>query len=72
MAPSTDAEESTVLTTMEVAKAEYERLLGTRAGGRYIPPARLRALQSQFTDKKSKEYQRMAWDALKKSINGTD
>lgn len=41
-----------------------------RSGGTYIPPARLRALQAQITDKNSKEYQRMAWEALKKSING--
>ncbi|KAL8718647.1 MAG: hypothetical protein Q9225_004244 [Loekoesia sp. 1 TL-2023] len=52
------------------AKAEYEKLLSSRSGGTYIPPARLRALQAQTTDKKSKEYQRMAWEALKKSING--
>lgn len=52
------------------AKAEYEKLLNVRSGGTYIPPARLRALQSQITDKSSKEYQRMAWEALKKSING--
>lgn len=53
-----------------IAKAEYEKLLTMRSGGTYIPPARLRALQSQITDKSSKEYQRMAWEALKKSING--
>lgn len=41
-----------------------------RSGGTYIPPARLRALQAQITDRSSKEYQRMAWEALKKSING--
>ncbi|RPB03150.1 MIF4G-domain-containing protein [Choiromyces venosus 120613-1] len=52
------------------AKAEYEKLLSMRSGGTYIPPARLRALQAQITDKSSKEYQRMAWEALKKSING--
>lgn len=52
------------------AKAEYEKLLNMRSGGTYIPPARLRALQAQITDKQSKEYQRMAWEALKKSING--
>ncbi|KAF8422381.1 hypothetical protein EV426DRAFT_605507 [Tirmania nivea] len=51
-------------------KAEYEKLMAMRSGGTYIPPARLRALQAQITDKKSKEYQRLAWDALKKSING--
>lgn len=53
-----------------MAKAEYEKLLNMRSGGTYIPPARLRALQAQITDKTSKEYQRMAWEALKKSING--
>ncbi|EON97742.1 putative cell cycle control protein [Phaeoacremonium minimum UCRPA7] len=52
------------------AKAEYEKLLNMRSGGTYIPPARLRALQAQITDTSSKEYQRMAWEALKKSING--
>jgi len=51
-------------------KEEYERLLNARSGGVYVPPARLRALQAQFTDKSTKEYQRMAWEALKKSING--
>nr|OQO23716.1 Pre-mRNA-splicing factor cwc22 [Rachicladosporium sp. CCFEE 5018] len=52
------------------AKAEYDRLLTIRSGGTYIPAARLKALQAQITDKSSKEYQRMAWEALKKSING--
>jgi pre-mRNA-splicing factor CWC22 len=52
------------------AKAEYEKLLTMRSGGTYIPPAKLRALQAQITDKTSKEYQRLAWEALKKSING--
>ncbi|OJD12195.1 pre-mRNA-splicing factor cwc22 [Emergomyces pasteurianus Ep9510] len=52
------------------AKVEYEKLLNMRSGGTYIPPAKLRALQAQITDKTSKEYQRMAWEALKKSING--
>lgn len=42
----------------------------TRAGGAYIPPARLRAMQAAITDKTSPEFQRMAWEALKKSIQG--
>jgi pre-mRNA-splicing factor CWC22 len=62
--PATDEEKQAA------AKAEYEKLLTMRSGGTYIPPARLRALQAQITDKTSKEYQRMAWEALKKSING--
>ncbi|KAL3705608.1 pre-mRNA-splicing factor cwc22 [Talaromyces marneffei ATCC 18224] len=62
--PMTDEEKQAA------AKAEYDKLLNMRSGGTYIPPARLRALQAQITDKSSKEYQRMAWEALKKSING--
>lgn len=64
------AKERTEEDKQAAAKAEYEKLLNMRSGGTYIPPARLRALQSQITDKTSKEYQRMAWEALKKSING--
>ena len=41
-----------------------------RAGGVYIPPFKLAQLRKQVTDKTSKEYQRMTWDALRKSING--
>lgn len=53
------------------AKKEYERLLSARSGGTYVPPARLRALQADIGhDPQSKEFQRMAWEALKKSING--
>ncbi|KAG2164007.1 hypothetical protein JADG_003746 [Aureobasidium aubasidani] len=53
------------------AKAEYERLLTMRSGGTYVPPAKLRALQAEIgNDPSSKEFQRMAWEALKKSING--
>jgi len=42
----------------------------TKAGGAYIPPSKLRQLQAGITDKNSVAYQRMAWEALKKSING--
>lgn len=41
-----------------------------RTGGAYIPPARLRQMQAQITDKSSEAYQRIAWEALKKSIHG--
>jgi pre-mRNA-splicing factor CWC22 len=52
------------------ARAEYQKLLNLRSQGVYLPPQKLRALQAAITDKSTKEYQRMAWDALKKSING--
>ncbi|KAK4694638.1 pre-mRNA-splicing factor CWC22, partial [Lecanoromycetidae sp. Uapishka_2] len=54
----------------KAARDEYTALLSKRSGGVYLAPARLRALQAQITDKSSNEYQRMAWEALKKSING--
>jgi pre-mRNA-splicing factor CWC22 len=41
-----------------------------KAGGAYIPPFRLKQMQAQIEDKTSAEYQRMTWEALKKSING--
>lgn len=52
-------------------KAEFAKLTSTRSGGVYMPPARLRALQEAASkDKTSAEYQRLSWDALRKSITG--
>ncbi|XP_023244346.1 pre-mRNA-splicing factor CWC22 homolog [Centruroides sculpturatus] len=42
----------------------------TKAGGAYIPPTKLRRMQGQICDKSSESYQKIAWEALKKSING--
>lgn len=42
----------------------------TRAGGVYIPPFKLARLQKAAPDKTSVEYQRQAWEALRKSLNG--
>ncbi len=39
-------------------------------GGAYIPPFKLAALMKDTPDKTGPEYQRMTWDALRKSING--
>uniref|UniRef100_A0A8C5AHU2 Pre-mRNA-splicing factor CWC22 homolog n=1 Tax=Gadus morhua TaxID=8049 RepID=A0A8C5AHU2_GADMO len=50
-------------------KEELDPIL-SRTGGAYIPPAKLRMMQAQITDKTSLAYQRMSWEALKKSING--
>ncbi|EKM56034.1 uncharacterized protein PHACADRAFT_145057 [Phanerochaete carnosa HHB-10118-sp] len=53
------------------ARAEFAKLTNTRSGGVYMPPARLRALQEAAAkDKTSAEYQRLSWDALRKSITG--
>ncbi|KAJ1969708.1 pre-mRNA-splicing factor cwc22 [Dispira parvispora] len=40
-------------------------------GGAYIPPAKLRMMQQQITDRTSEAYQRLSWETLKKRINGT-
>ncbi len=42
----------------------------TKTGGAYIPPAKLRLMQQNITDKNGEAYQRLAWEGLKKSING--
>lgn len=45
-------------------------LLTSRTGGAYIPPAKLRMMQAEITDKSGAAYQRISWEALKKSIHG--
>lgn len=45
-------------------------LLTSKTGGAYIPPAKLRMMQAEITDKSSEAYQRISWEALKKSIHG--
>lgn len=45
-------------------------LLTSKTGGAYIPPAKLRMMQADITDKSGAAYQRIAWEALKKSIHG--
>lgn len=51
-------------------KDAFDANIYTRTGGAYIPPARLRQMQAAITDKTSEAYQRIAWEALKKSIHG--
>lgn len=41
-----------------------------RSGGVYIPPFKLARMMKEVDDKSSVEYQRLTWDALRKSING--
>ena len=41
-----------------------------RTGGLYVPPAKMRAMMRDMKDTSSKEYQKLSWEALKKSING--
>ena len=41
-----------------------------RSGGAYVPPFKLAQMMREIRDKSSPEYQRITWEALKKSING--
>ncbi|EGN96287.1 hypothetical protein SERLA73DRAFT_94407, partial [Serpula lacrymans var. lacrymans S7.3] len=67
---SKDAEKSNAKAVSD-KQAEFAKLVGSRSGGVYMPPARLRALQAAAgDDKTSPEYQRLSWDALRKSITG--
>lgn len=43
--------------------------VATRTGGVYIPPFKLAQMMREV-DKSSPQYQRLTWDALRKSING--
>jgi pre-mRNA-splicing factor CWC22 len=65
-----DAHEGTVTNTSSPQPKKSVDLLTSRTGGAYIPPAKLRMMQAQITDKSSAAYQRIAWEALKKSIHG--
>ncbi|XP_030567881.1 pre-mRNA-splicing factor CWC22 homolog isoform X2 [Drosophila novamexicana] len=73
---SSPAENADNATVSEPAAKISERqrrtvdLLTSRTGGAYIPPAKLRLMQAEITDKASAAYQRIAWEALKKSIHG--
>ncbi|KAM0792432.1 pre-mRNA-splicing factor cwc22 [Microbotryomycetes sp. NB124-2] len=53
-------------------KEEMKKMASTKGGGAYIPPHRLRAmLEDQETqDPAGQEYQRLTWEALRKSLNG--
>nr|GMD20793.1 pre-mRNA-splicing factor CWC22 homolog [Ipomoea batatas] len=55
----------------KVSKQEGNMITQTgRSGGVYIPRFTLARMTKEIQDKSSVEYQRMTWDALRKSING--
>lgn len=58
--------------TGEGLRNALAKLAETRAGGAYVPPARLKALMAEAAraDPGSVEFQRMSWEALRKSITG--
>lgn len=70
---STATESSNMTKEQSAAPVPQKKALDmitSKTGGAYIPPAKLRMMQAQITDKTSAAYQRLAWEALKKSIHG--
>ncbi|KAI5064863.1 hypothetical protein GOP47_0019558 [Adiantum capillus-veneris] len=57
------------ISNIPAANASAQQPQG-RSGGVYIPPFKLAQMMKEIQDKSSVEYQRMTWDALRKSING--
>lgn len=53
-------------------RAEMKVMVNTRGGGAYVPPHRMRAMMegAEEEDRAGAEYQRLVWEALRKSING--
>ncbi len=54
---------------MEAPRERVEKPAG-KAGGVYIPPFKLAQMLREAKDETSAQYQRLRWDALRKSING--
>lgn len=69
-----DKEKNKAMDTLKPQITQKEKkavdLITSKTGGAYIPPAKLRMMQAEITDKTSAAYQRIAWEALKKSIHG--
>ena len=69
--PDSNEEKTSEQLRETAQRAKFAKLLNTWSGGMYIPPARLRAMQvAASLDKSSPQYQRLSWDALRKSITG--
>jgi pre-mRNA-splicing factor CWC22 len=65
------ADEKKADSGMQPSIAAAQSLTG-RLGGVYIPPFKLAQMRKEMgeLDKSSREFQRLAWDALRKTING--
>lgn len=53
-------------------RAEMKKMVNTKGGGAYVPPHRMRAMMegAEEEDRAGTEFQRLVWEALRKSING--
>lgn len=66
-APPSTEQENTNLPVGVEAPVRPRPQWGT---GVYIPPHRMKELQKHITDPNTPEFQRIQWDALRKSLNG--
>ena len=70
-APSNEKTEEPFEPEVDVNLVNHEsELFKSRSGGVYLPPAKLKLYQNEYTDKSTEMYQRLYWVALKKAING--
>lgn len=61
----------TIAKNTELGAGAGSSTLVSKAGGAYIPPARLRMMQQSLAaDKSSEAYQRANWERLKRKIHG--
>jgi hypothetical protein len=49
---------------------ERRRAEKSKTGGVYVPPHKLKEMTSNQTDHGTEKFQRLQWDALRKSVNG--
>ena len=64
-------EETAIAKDAEISAATGGSNAISKAGGAYIPPARLRMMQQNLAaDKSSEAYQRANWERLKRKIHG--
>lgn len=61
------AKESSNASVPEISKFSTKN---SRTGGAYVPPQRAARMQQDLPDERSEAYQRLSWEALRKSING--
>ena len=54
----------------ETKRSGFASSANGRSGGAYVPPFKLAQMMRDIRDASSPEYQRITWEALKKSING--
>lgn len=67
--PVVEAETPAAMADATVEASKF-RGKNTRTGGSYIPPQRAALMKQDLPEEGSEAYQRLSWEALRKSING--